>query len=133
MIREGLLWYDPDPQKPLVKKLSEAAARYAEKYHIVPNLCQISPAHFEEIASLERPPLPVEYSRFIRPYYILVGVDSDQPVQSAAVEPAEAAPEAAVQPSVAQRRPSSGGARRKAAQRAPAPGARTQRRRHAGE
>ncbi|MER3404482.1 MAG: hypothetical protein C4289_04370, partial [Chloroflexota bacterium] len=79
MISEGLLWYDPDPKKPLAKKLSEAAARYAEKHNIVPNLCQISPAHVEEIASLERLPLPVEYSRFIRPYYILVGVDGAAP------------------------------------------------------
>lgn len=129
MIREGLLWYDPDPRKPLAKKLSEAAARYAEKYNIVPNLCQISPAHVEEIASLERLPLPVEYSRFIRPYYILVGVDSTTPAQPAALEPVE--PEAISRPAAA-RRAASAGAGRKAARRQTSAGAGVPRRRRAG-
>ena len=129
MISEGLLWYDPDPKKPLAKKLSEAAARYAEKYNIVPNLCQISPAHVEEIASLERLPLPVEYSRFIRPYYILVGVDGAAPTQPAAPQPLQPA---AISRPAAVRRAASAGAGRKAARRQTAASAGALRRRRAG-
>ena len=104
MIHEGLLWFDADPKKPLATKLREAVARYTEKYSVVPNACQLSPAYESEVAVLERPPLPVQYSRFIRPHYIYVGVDEtlphveSNPVVTAAAERAAGSKSAAAAP-----------------------------------
>jgi hypothetical protein len=57
----------------------------------VPNACQLSPAYESEVAVLERPPLPVQYSRFIRPHYIYVGVDDTLPHSASSPAVTEAA------------------------------------------
>lgn len=43
-MKEGLLWYDDDPGTTLAQKVARAAARYYQKYDIVPNVCFVHPS-----------------------------------------------------------------------------------------
>lgn len=42
-LREGLLWYDPDPVRTLPEKIGRAARRYAEKFGVAPNVVYLNP------------------------------------------------------------------------------------------
>ena len=40
----GLLWYDDDQGTDLAHKVARAAARYRQKYGLVPNTCFVHPS-----------------------------------------------------------------------------------------
>lgn len=46
-MKQGWLWYDNDPKKPLDEKLTEAALKYKEKFGIEPTVCYVNPAHLD--------------------------------------------------------------------------------------
>ena len=42
-MQPGLLWFDDDPDVDLVKKISDAASFYQDKYGLMPDLCFVNP------------------------------------------------------------------------------------------
>lgn len=46
-MREGLLWFDNDPQRRLVDKIDRAAARYQAKFGRRPTTCYLNMADFD--------------------------------------------------------------------------------------
>lgn len=42
-MKSGLLWFDDSKKKPLSQKISEAQARYKEKFGVFPNTIFINP------------------------------------------------------------------------------------------
>jgi hypothetical protein len=50
-MKQGWLWYDNDPKKPLDEKLTEAALRYKQKFGIEPTVCYVNPAHLDSKGS----------------------------------------------------------------------------------
>lgn len=73
----GMLWFDNTPNKPLDKKVQEAAAFYAKKYGRTPNLAFVNPA-----TSSTQAPIPsvedvtIITSKTILPNHIWIGVKS---------------------------------------------------------
>ena len=43
-MKEGLLWYDDDPQCDLAEKVSRAAKRYRHKFGMSPDVCYVHPS-----------------------------------------------------------------------------------------
>ena len=41
-MKEGLLWFDNDPQRKLAEKVSRAAARYQVKFGCRPTICYLN-------------------------------------------------------------------------------------------
>lgn len=54
----GLLWYDSHAAHDLMKTIDDAAARYQEKYGIVPDTCFVNRAQLKEFALGHRDALP---------------------------------------------------------------------------
>ena len=75
-MKEGLLWFDNDPNRKLVDKVSQAAARYQVRLHQKPTVCYLSPDEFdgqiEEINGIYLKPAP-----YIRPHYLWIGVEQE--------------------------------------------------------
>ncbi len=46
-MREGLLWFDNDPQRKLADKIKRAATRYQVKFGRKPNLCYLNAVDFD--------------------------------------------------------------------------------------
>lgn len=46
-MKQGWLWYDNDPKKPLEEKLIEAALRYKQKSGTEPTVCYVNPADLD--------------------------------------------------------------------------------------
>ncbi len=47
-MKEGLLWFDNDPQRSLVDKVNRAAARYQAKFGCLPTTCYVNEADFND-------------------------------------------------------------------------------------
>ena len=73
-MREGLLWYDPDPRRPTAEKIAAAAARYRERFGRGPNCCHLHPSE-----PVEDAPLHVVPDSGILRHHFLVGVDETLP------------------------------------------------------
>ncbi len=43
-MKEGLLWFDDNPTRPLEDKVARAARRYREKFGVAPNTCCVHPS-----------------------------------------------------------------------------------------
>lgn len=43
-MKEGLLWFDDDPKRPLEDKVTRAARRYREKFGVAPDTCYVHPS-----------------------------------------------------------------------------------------
>ena len=43
-MREGLLWYDDDPQRSLRDKVGRAAKQYRKKFGALPDACYVHPS-----------------------------------------------------------------------------------------
>jgi hypothetical protein len=46
-MQTGLLWFDNDPHRDTVLKITDAARRYREKFGVVPNTCYVNRAASE--------------------------------------------------------------------------------------
>jgi hypothetical protein len=71
----GLLWYDDDPRRALEEKVSQAAARYREKFGREPNVCYVHPTvmvHNEAKCGAVR----VLAAPGILPHHFWLGVES---------------------------------------------------------
>jgi hypothetical protein len=49
-MREGLLWFDADPNRDLSEKVRRAADRYHFKFGRRPNLCYVNPSMMPPVA-----------------------------------------------------------------------------------
>ncbi len=47
-MREGLLWFDNDPQSKLTDKINRAAVRYQAKFGRRPTTCYVNAAEFND-------------------------------------------------------------------------------------
>jgi hypothetical protein len=46
-MREGLLWFDRNPQHKLIDKVKQAATRYHTRFGIKPTVCYLNAVDFE--------------------------------------------------------------------------------------
>ncbi len=69
-------WYDPDKKKPARDKLTEAIARYAEKFGAAPITCLTSIADAAELAADKKAPdLRVQGVPYVPRWTFYVGVE----------------------------------------------------------
>ena len=73
-MREGLLWYDPDPRRPAADKIEDAARRFRERFGRAPNCCHLHPDEGVGKASVH----VVADARIPRHHY-WIGVDDTLP------------------------------------------------------
>jgi hypothetical protein len=73
-MREGLLWFDKDPNRKIGDKISRAAERYQAKLQHKPTVCYLSIEDFsgevEEVNGIRLKP-----AHNIRPHHFLIGVE----------------------------------------------------------
>jgi hypothetical protein len=50
-VRSGLLWYDDDPERTLIDKVSRAVNRYERKYGLAPDVCFVHPSALSDDGS----------------------------------------------------------------------------------
>lgn len=64
MMREGLLWYDDDPERDLAEKIGRAARRYRKKFGAPPDACYVHPSalkgngKMQQVGHVRVTPLP---------------------------------------------------------------------------
>jgi hypothetical protein len=44
LMQTGLLWFDSDPHREMVRKIEDAARRYKERFGVAPNVCYVNQA-----------------------------------------------------------------------------------------
>lgn len=54
----GLLWYDANADKDLMKTIDDAAARYQKKYGVAPEICYVNRQQLKEFGIAHRDALP---------------------------------------------------------------------------
>jgi hypothetical protein len=82
-MREGLLWYDPDPRRPAADKIEDAARRFRERFGRAPNCCHLHPDEGVGKSSVH----VVADARILRHHY-WIGVDDTLPAPRVARRPA---------------------------------------------
>src|SRR3954454_1761682 len=78
-MREGLLWYDPDPPRPAAEKIAGAARRFRERFGAALICCPLHPDADAGEASVH-----VVTDPRILPHHYWIGVDDTLPVPRAA-------------------------------------------------
>lgn len=73
-MKEGLLWYDNDPQRKLVDKVQQAARCYQAKLRHKPTVCYINAGEFntkiDKISGIHLKP-----ATNVLPHHFFVGVE----------------------------------------------------------
>ena len=77
-MRMGLLWHD-STSKHTVKKVADAATRYAERFGHKPNTCYVNPTQLPDRERKVEGVLVRPSSRVLR-HHFWIGVESEQPV-----------------------------------------------------
>jgi hypothetical protein len=76
-VREGMLWFDNNPQTALLEKVLRAANYYHTKYDLVPNLCFIHPSmlkgHSDQIECLSGN-ISIQSTCFVLPGHLWIGI-----------------------------------------------------------
>ncbi len=91
-MREGLLWFDPDPRRPPQARLEDALRRYRDRFGVEANCCHVAPGE-----AFEHPTVVVIGSPSMLPHHFLVGRDESLfAAQPRAREARKAAPPAPV-------------------------------------
>ena len=68
----GMMWFDNDPKKPLVDKVSQAAEYYKNKYGLAAELCFVNPKQLSgDYIQVER--VQVRGSRSVLPGHLWIG------------------------------------------------------------
>jgi hypothetical protein len=71
-MREGLLWFDDDPRRQIEEKVTQAAARYRQKFGVAPDVCYVNDQMLNRaevrVGSLHVLPLST-----VRPHHFWVG------------------------------------------------------------
>lgn len=82
-MREGLLWFDNDPNHKLADKVGQAAARYQARFGRRPTLCYLNDGDFvgttEEVNGIRLCP-----ATYVRPHHLWIGVEQDSVTAKAA-------------------------------------------------
>lgn len=82
-MREGLLWFDNDPNRKLADKVGRAATRYQTRFGRRPTTCYLSHKDFDgqvdKINGIQLKP-----ALDVRPNHFWVGVEQDVPLSKAA-------------------------------------------------
>lgn len=73
-MREGLLWYDKDPNRQLVDKINRAAERYQAKLRHKPTICYLSVEDYDDKIQ-EVNGILLKPVNNIRPHHFLIGVE----------------------------------------------------------
>jgi len=75
-MKEGLLWFDNDPQRKIADKIKQAAKRYQTRLHCKPTVCYVNAGEFDgkidEVDGIHLKP-----AANIRPHYLWIGVEHD--------------------------------------------------------
>jgi hypothetical protein len=75
-VEYGLLWYDDSPNRPLVEKVTRAAAQYERKFGQAPSVCFVNPAMLNGNGKeTEAGSVHIETLRTVLPYHFLVGIE----------------------------------------------------------
>ena len=75
MVREGLLWYDNDPQRKVVDKVSRAVERYRSKLRHKPTVCYLNVKDFDGDIE-EGNGVFLKPVSNILPHHFLIGVEA---------------------------------------------------------
>ncbi len=74
-MKEGLLWFDNDPKRPLADKIGQAAARYQVKFGAKPNTCYInekqSDGRIEVVGDVR-----LKVAKTVSPNHFFIGVEN---------------------------------------------------------
>lgn len=73
-MKTGLLWYDDDPRRSLAQKVARAAARYRQKYGLVPNVCFVHPSALQSNGNTSAGPVSVTAKPSVLPHHFWIGV-----------------------------------------------------------
>ncbi len=73
-MKEGLLWFDNDPQRKLSDKVNQAAKRYRAKLRRKPTVCYINTDQFDEKINQVNG-VHLKPANNIRPHYFWIGVE----------------------------------------------------------
>jgi hypothetical protein len=71
-VKQGLLWYDNDPEHTLADKVKYAAKRYLTKYGRPANVCYVNTGELIDppvVAGVRIEPRP-----FVLPYHLWIGI-----------------------------------------------------------
>lgn len=82
-MKEGLLWFDNDPQRQMSEKVNRAATRYQTRFGRRPTTCYISSAdfdgHTDEIGGIR-----VKPASDVRRHHFWIGEEQELPRTKAA-------------------------------------------------
>jgi hypothetical protein len=67
----GMLWYDNDPKKSTVQKISEAVEYYEKKYGLKPRICEVNAGVFSKDLKVEG--IRIVSERLILPGHYFIG------------------------------------------------------------
>ena len=82
-MKEGLLWFDKDPQHSLSDKISRAAQRYRMKFGQKPTTCYLNTYDFNgEVEEIEGVLLLPTTN--VQRYHFWIGIENDSPTLKAA-------------------------------------------------
>jgi len=82
-VKEGLLWFDNNPNHKLADKVKQAAARYRTRMHCKPTICYVNADDYSEKTS-KVDGIVLRSSITIRPNYLWIGVEDDAKLAKAA-------------------------------------------------
>ncbi len=69
-MREGLLWFDPNPRHSIQARVDAAMLRFLERFGVSANCCHVPPSEM-----FSHPALAIVADGAIRPHHLLVGRD----------------------------------------------------------
>ena len=82
-MKEGLLWFDNDPQRKLADKISRAATRYQVKFGRKPTLCYLNASNVEGKTD-EINGIRIKLVDDILPNHFWIGVETESVLAKAA-------------------------------------------------
>ena len=77
----GMLWFDNDPNTPLVGKIKKAADYYQKKYGRTPDMCMVNPIMLSE-AQAPVDKIEVRPLRTVLPGHLWIGVEDKKRSQA---------------------------------------------------
>ena len=81
-MEQGLLWFDNNPNKDLTEKIKQAAARYRVRLKQQPTVCYISKTEWSNNPEAVGK-IVVKTTDYVRPNYLLIGVEGEPVTQAA--------------------------------------------------
>lgn len=82
-MREGLLWFDNNPNVELTDKIRQAAARYRVRLKQKPTVCYLNPNQLDGESGRVNG-IQLKAAAYIRPHYLWIGVENEAAPSKAA-------------------------------------------------